>query len=323
MLVAKRDPFHSGANDVSISRGAGAAPRFARAISALQIAGTLLAVPVGLGSAYSMYRANFSVEATCQSLRANIVAMLDRSVDTNARHMLVRRDVETFERTCGKVDPDATAAFKTLLAADKKSPPIVAPVAIAAPPRTEAKPEAVARKAESRLDATIKQPGTSTPSVAVEAKPVQRDTTTTDAIWMAAVRQALMKDALVTHGHDPAQASVAAPTTVATAPPAAAQAAQAGQVVAPMSLDKRTLGELRTAPVSLAAPAPISAPALPPPASVASAPAPQADDGHPVPPGAIPDVVPANTGTAEDHSNRSRLGALIAQIPFVGRAFER
>ena len=100
-----------------------AAPKLARMLSTLQIAGTLLAVPVGLGSAYSMYRANFSAEATCQSLRANIVAMLDRSVDANARHMLVRRDVETFERSCGAVDPDATAAFKTLLAADKKSPP--------------------------------------------------------------------------------------------------------------------------------------------------------------------------------------------------------
>src|SRR5580692_4643057 len=123
MLVAKRDPFHPGTNDVSIHRNGPAVPRLARALSALQIAGTLLAVPVGLGSAYSMYRANFSIETTCQSLRANIVTMLGRSVDANARHMLVRRDVETFERTCGGVDPDATAAFKTLLAADRSSPP--------------------------------------------------------------------------------------------------------------------------------------------------------------------------------------------------------
>ena len=33
--------------------------------------------------------------------------------------MLVRRDVEEFEKTCAAVDPDATAAFKSLLA-DRK-----------------------------------------------------------------------------------------------------------------------------------------------------------------------------------------------------------
>jgi hypothetical protein len=111
--------------------------------------------------------------------------------------------------------------------------------------------------------------------------------------------------------------------TVATASPAiaqAGQAGQAGQVVPPMSLEKHTLGNLRTPPVSLAAPAPISAPALPPAASVASVPAPQADDGHPVPPGAIPEANPAD---AEKAASRSRIGALIAQIPFVGRAFEQ
>ena len=118
MLVAKRDPFHPGAHDASFRIRApprmpgSAAPRLARAMSALQIVGTLLAIPVGIGSAYSMYRANFSVEATCQSLRANIVVMLDKSVDASTRHMLVRRDVEAFEHSCGAVDPDATAAFK-------------------------------------------------------------------------------------------------------------------------------------------------------------------------------------------------------------------
>ena len=63
-------------------------------MSALQMIGTLLAIPLGIGSAYSMYRANFSAETTCQSLRANIVSMLDKSVDARTRHMLVRRDVD-------------------------------------------------------------------------------------------------------------------------------------------------------------------------------------------------------------------------------------
>ena len=121
MLVARRDPFHSAAHERSFSgpgavpHAGGAAPRLARAVSALQIVGALLAIPVGIGSAYSMYRANFSLEATCQSLRGNIVAMLDKSVDAGTRHILVRRDVEAFQQSCGTVDPDATAAFKALL----------------------------------------------------------------------------------------------------------------------------------------------------------------------------------------------------------------
>ena len=32
-------------------------------MSLLQVVGTVLAIPVGLGSAYSMYKANFSAEA--------------------------------------------------------------------------------------------------------------------------------------------------------------------------------------------------------------------------------------------------------------------
>ena len=120
MLVARRDPFHPGAHDAPFAHDAAAVrPRLARTVGMLQVVGSLLAVPVGLASAYSIYRANFSVETTCQSLRADIISMLDKSVDAGTRRMLVRRDVETFEQTCGAIDPDATAAFKTLLATEK------------------------------------------------------------------------------------------------------------------------------------------------------------------------------------------------------------
>jgi hypothetical protein len=69
---------------------------------------------------------------------------------------------------------------------------------------------------------------------------------------------------------------------------------------------------------------------LPPPAAVASAPEPrpqtlqaqtlQANDGHPVPPGAIPDAPPTDITPPEE---RSRIGALISHIPFVGLALDR
>jgi hypothetical protein len=64
---------------------------------------------------------------------------------------------------------------------------------------------------------------------------------------------------------------------------------------------------------------------LPPPDAVASAPEPrpqtlQANDGHPVPPGAIPDAPPTDITPPEE---RSRIGALISHIPFVGLALDR
>ena len=54
MLVARRDPFHPGAHDAAYSQDAagGGAPRFARTVSMLQVVGSLLAIPVGLASAY-------------------------------------------------------------------------------------------------------------------------------------------------------------------------------------------------------------------------------------------------------------------------------
>ena len=139
MLVARRDPFHPGAHDAPYAHDAagGGTPRLARTVSMLQMVGSLLAIPVGLASAYSIYRANFSVETTCQSLRADIISMIDKSVDASTRRMLVRRDVEKFEQTCGSIDPDATAAFKSLLATEK-------------PPSTAAPARRAGRRAGSR-----------------------------------------------------------------------------------------------------------------------------------------------------------------------------
>ena len=134
MLVARRDPFHPGAHDAPFAQdAAGGTPRLARTVGMLQVIGSLLAIPVGLGSAYSIYRANFSVETTCQSLRADIISMIDKRVDAGTRRILARHDVEKFEQSCGAIDPDATAAFKTLLANDKPATVAAAPVAAPIP----------------------------------------------------------------------------------------------------------------------------------------------------------------------------------------------
>lgn len=319
MLVASRDPFH-GAHDVPAPQGSGS--RLARTMGALQIVGTILAIPVGLGSAYSMYKANFSAEASCHSLRSNIILILDKSVDASARHMLVRRDVEAFEQTCGSVDPDAAAAFKTLLAVDKTAASGVAtPIR-----RVEAQPKAIERKAEPKVDVKVeakiepkaepkvemKQPAVK----AVAAAPAQRDPATSDAAWLEAVRGALVNhtpDASPAPGiaePNAAQAKVAEPKPVeAKNTISAPLLRQAVREAPPMSLENVRVPPLAT----------VAAP-LPPPAAIASAPIPLADDGHPVPPGAIPDPPPTDI-TPPD--NRSRIGALISHIPFVGRALDR
>ena len=325
MLVAKREPFELGAHDRPVPHAASASTssRFSRMLNVLQMLGALIAVPAGLGSAYTMYKTNFSPEASCQTLRANIVAMLDRSVDAATRRILVRRDVESFERTCGTVDPEATAAFKVLLAA-KTGPaeswapappqPVVRKIETAPPAKAESaavtkvetKVEANAEKADSapiaKLEpaATVKaepapakaKPVPARTSVAV-ATPSQSEAPVSDAAWVAAVRSALVTPERST-------ASAPAPAPVSALPP------------------PRALAELpppQTLPSAQVLPsAPVAAPTLPPPAAIATVGAP-ANLDHPVPPGAIPEALPQ-----DEPKKRSRVGEWVGEIPFFGKS---
>lgn len=294
MLVAKREPFELGAHD-GVKAPAQHAPgtsRFTRALAIVQMLGALIAVPAGLGSAYTMYKTNYSPEATCQSLRAGIVAMFDRNVDAGTRRALVRRDVETFEQTCGAADPNATAAFKALLGvaaapsatAARAAPPLPAPrkIETAGPVRSEPAPAPKAKPSPMRSAAAAPTPpALPAPAAAAPEEPMS------DAAWLAAVRGALDN-----HGEQakPAQA-----------PPAPADTL-------------RSLGEMTaTQPLPPASPA---APALPPPASVAATPVPQVDSGdHPIPPAAIPDPPQPDPSRGP-----SRIGDLVSEIPFVGKS---
>ena len=201
MLVARRDPpfdvdgYNVAPGDPGAYR-APKAPRLTQFITVVQMVGSLLAVPVGIASAYSFYRANFSPETTCQSLRSGIVAMLDKSVDATTRRILVRRDVEAFEKTCASVDPDATAAFKTLLAVEKTVTPAVVEPVVPKVQHSEAAPKEPVRKVEPRQQAVAKQPAVS--AAPVMAEPANRDSAVSDTQWLDAVRQAL-----VTHKSEP------------------------------------------------------------------------------------------------------------------------
>ena len=299
MLVARRDPpFHMDADNAptnSSAYPAAKAQRLTRFLTAIQMVGSLLAVPVGIASAYTFYRANFSPEINCQSLRSGIVAMLDKSVDAATRRILVRRDVEVFEKTCAAVDPDATAAFKALLAVDKTVTPVAAAPVASKAQHSETASKESARKAEPRPQVSAKQPATAAAPVVVES--TRRDSGISDAQWLDAVRQAL-----ATHKEE-------TPSTDATKPQSA-----------PVPAMRPASHEVVFSPPAAIASTPAVAPALPPAIPIAPPPAARANDDHPVPPESIPDA--ASTGSADtarpEEHDRSRIGKWISTIPLLG-----
>ena len=259
MLATRRDPvFDHGSPDASLPPHPGpdlhrpaATPAFARFIAGVQILGTVLAIPLGLASGYSIYHANFSPEAKCGSLRANIISMLDKNADATTLRLLVRRDVDTFERSCAAVDPDAVAAFKTLLT--KPTAVATAPKSVKAVKEAKAvRPAKVEKKVEKKV---------------AHAAPAEHVThAKADADWLAAVRRALVE-----HG----------PVTRAQAAEAPAQFAPA-PMVPPMA---QPMGTPLPAPARTQA-----APPLPPATAVADTAASKSNESHPVPPALIPDV---------------------------------
>jgi hypothetical protein len=323
MFVARRDPpFHGDARDiapVNFESSAGSRPpKVVRFVTVVQMIGSLLAVPVGIGSAYTFYRANFSPETTCQSLRSGIIAMLDKGVDVSTRRILVRRDVETFEKTCASVDPEATAAFKALLAAEKVSHPaaVVAP-APKAQPSDAAPKETAHNKAEPRPQAAPKQ-AAATSNQAAAAQSTRREPAVSDTQWLDAVRAALVR-------HRPDEGPVEGAKARLVPPPSARPPQGEVEVSAPPAASVSGTARV-TPPTETSAPA--SAPTLPPPVDIAPASAqrnaarPQ-DPDHPIPPGSIPysETVVAAEAKADD-AGRSRIGKWISAIPLLGNVVD-
>ena len=343
MLVATRDPMPApGAHDGSPRPPhLPAHSRSTRFMTAMQIAGSVLAIPVGLASAYSVYRANFSVDTTCQTLRANIISMLDRKLDPTTQRMLVRHDVETFEKTCRSVDPDAEAAFRTLLAGSKNAPAHVAPVKhVEAPVRVEpkaakAEPAHEIPKVELRAAVpaepvkehareAVKEPAKVVPKepakdvVRAPAKDLPKDA-------KAEVKEQAkpaVADIAPLQQHDPAAdaqwVDAVRSALTAHAEPAAEEAAPVtrGTPPRPLGVTAAVPPATTNAPAA-ALPATAAAPALPPPTQVGdadrtiAAATPAAKPDHPVPPGSIPDQDgPAPNGW-------------LSKVPFVGQVLAK
>lgn len=269
------------------------ASSFTRFISGFQALSTLIGVPLALASGYTLYRTNFAPDTTCTNLRASIVSMLDKNVDPATRRMLVKRDIEAFEQSCGAVDPDAHAAFKALLSADKavaQAAPAAKPQppkqAAVAPVAKEAPKEAAKDTVKADLRPAIIEKKTVAAAPAEAEQPAQ-ETAMSDTRWLDAVRQALVDQ--------PAE-----PKAVATAPPLVPNkpgepVLQPGWTVTPPPVQ----------PVAHGAAAP-----LPPPVPVVNVTATTVDPNRPVPPAPVPAAQYANNGS------------WIAQIPFVGRMID-
>lgn len=324
MLVARRDPpFESARADGLRAYGHHPVRHTSRLATTLQIVGTLLGIPVGLASAYSVYHANFSDEARCETLRANIVSLLDKSADATTLRMLARRDVIAFGTACGAVDPDAVKAFNHLLAARTTPAPQIAPQAAPAPPPQQTahepvqKPVEVVKQAPPPKPAVVEAKPIHTEAKASDAKPSDaripdgkisdaktpevkaRDSRTSDEKWVASVRDALI--------HSPAHDEAAG----ATASAAQSQPAPPQHVLGTLPAPLRTPRPTSVAPTSLAAPAAVAAPSLPAPMAIAAQPAPPSAAEHPVPPGSIPDTaLPDKPAETSNHSWMSKVPIL-------------
>ena len=140
-----------------------------RFTSSVQFLGSFVGIPLALLGGYATYSSNFSVEAKCQSLRTSIVSMLDKKADPSTLRLLMQRDVAAFQRDCGEVDPDAVAAFKNLLVAERtpaarpakvetKTESVKAePVKAESAPKTDASAKAEAPKKPQLAPATVKR----------------------------------------------------------------------------------------------------------------------------------------------------------------------
>jgi hypothetical protein len=291
MLVATRDPVHPrGQPDASVHAPAARGSRIGHWVSVIQLTGSLLAIPVGLASGYSIYRANFSPETTCTNLRASIVAMIDKQIDASTRRMLVRRDVEEFERTCGNVDPDAKAAFKSLLDSEPVSTASIPPKAVPAVVKPLALPAQEWKKPEPAQAAKPQPKETKDVKEAREPAAHPPADAASDARWLDAVRHALTARE--------AERAATEASVKPLVPPAPARTAPVAEAVAPVTV----------------------APALPPPATLNTAPVPAAmrEADHPVPPGSIP-VGAADGETLTAASAPAQTSSWTDHIPFFGK----
>jgi hypothetical protein len=87
-------------------------------VKLLQIAGAALGIPAAAAGTFAAYQNYFSTDVTCQKLRTNIVATMERNVAPETKRSLLRKDVHEFDKLCGDGDPDARTIFHAAIEAE-------------------------------------------------------------------------------------------------------------------------------------------------------------------------------------------------------------
>jgi hypothetical protein len=150
-----------------------------------QLAGALLATPVAATGAVSVYRSYFSSDVHCQTLRSTILTTMDKNVPPPAKIVLLRKDVDEFEKNCAKIDPDADAIFRTTMQqlASRANRAEVAPAA--APP-----PQPPSQSASAALNSPpVGAPAPGTPRAANTALPLFNLSTASQSRgWVVIIR---------------------------------------------------------------------------------------------------------------------------------------
>ena len=91
-------------------------------VKVLQIAGAALGIPAAAAGTFAAYQNYFSTDVTCQKLRNNIVATMERNVAPETKRSLLRKDVTEFDKLCGDGDPDARTIFHAAVAVEHPAP---------------------------------------------------------------------------------------------------------------------------------------------------------------------------------------------------------
>src|SRR6478736_1047141 len=91
-------------------------------VKLLQIAGAALGIPAAAAGTFAAYQNYFSTDVTCQKLRSNIVATMERSVAPETKRSLLRKEVNEFDKLCGEGDPDARTIFHAAIAVEHLAP---------------------------------------------------------------------------------------------------------------------------------------------------------------------------------------------------------
>ena len=84
-------------------------------VKLLQMTGAALAIPAAAAGTFAAYQSYFSSDVTCQKLRNNIVAIMERHVAPETKRSLLKKDVTEFDKLCGESDPDARAIFQAAI----------------------------------------------------------------------------------------------------------------------------------------------------------------------------------------------------------------